>query len=184
MKKSFFLYCFGAVLLLSVFACEKADDSDLLETENLVQDEIQLMGGPDPEPALPDLIVSSITSSLTVNNTCPGVPSADATCTGGGTNNFTITAVVENITNVDVTIPFQLDVCIDNVLCGIVTINGLAGGATASRTLNFSLPCASGPPPYQLIQEVGYAIVDSPDAVNEFRENNNASRRYPICRAE
>lgn len=182
MKKSFLIYCLGALFMFSIVACEKADDSDLIEVENLSQDEIQFMG-PSIQAVLPDLRVTSISSTLNVGNVCPGgVPSADATCNGGGSVVFTVTAVVRNQSPVPVNTPFDLDFCVFNAGCGTVQIPSLGAFASTTETFIYSFPCATGLPPYALIQEVVYAMADASFVVNEINENNNYSDRYPVCR--
>ena len=149
-------------------------------------DELQAMiNVGDPQPALPDLVITSITSNLPVTNgPCPGNnPIANATCSSpGGQVNVTLTAVVRNRTSIAINNPFVVEFCLAGGGCTSRTISGLAGNTSVTvNSAMGALACPVGPPPYGLVTRTFYAEADKFDDVNEFRENNNFSDRFFVC---
>ena len=167
--------------VLFITACVDQKENDLLTSFDETQERTA-------QPALPDLIVSSITSSLPITNgPCPGGTMANATCGGpGGQVNFTFTVTIENITSIAIPAGtcIDVDICLDTGGCSTLSAVtcGMAGNSSFTVTSPlYALPCPSGQPPYILVERQFYAVVDPMDAINEFRENNNFSNRYFVC---
>jgi len=184
MKSKYFLSLgiMALVFALCITACYQEEDVKLPVSQET--DDMQKMI--TPQPALPDLVFDSYNSTLPITQgPCPGDPQGNAACTGGGVTSFNFNAVIRNRSNVALP-PGQFTMCWYNFGGPGVfqTINhaGIAGqGTLAITSPTFNIPCPGGPPPYALVTEVYYAEVDCTDVVNEFRENNNFSRRLYIC---
>lgn len=188
MKRFTYLSFLLLFTLILFNACTKNEETDL---SALSTDELQLRDI-DPQPAL-DLSISSITTTLPVNNTPCGDNFSDAVCGGSGgatQTNFLATIVVENNSNVAIPagdlVQIRLELFDPQNPGGGIILNRFDGiPANGSLTVispNLSFACPTGPGPYQLITEQLFAEVDPNNDYAENNESNNYSRRVFICR--
>ena len=184
MKSKVMLTLMSLCCMMVFYSCFQDEDMRVAP-EAAEMDEMQAMQIP-PVQILPDLIISQFTSSMPVTQgPCPGGLLPNATCSAGGNNQFTFTAVVRN--NSVAALPAgSFDICwrLFGFGTSIQTVNhnGIpAQGSLPVTSGTFSLPCPMGPPPIGLVERTFFAVVDCSGVVNEANENNNFSRRYKVC---
>ncbi len=178
MKNLLLFFCLVTLFAFGLSSCATSDESELMELTEISQDEMQ-----DRTLQLlpPDLKVSLVTSNLPLG--CTDSPlSGNAVCFGPGSTDIIITAKIENDSPTNITSQFEVEFCIVGIGCTSFTVPGLNANSSTTEDYQFSVPCASGTPPFQLVQEQIVVTADATNVINETNEGNN-SRRYFICRA-
>jgi len=173
-------------VILVFSSCTKEELPPLAEETEL--DEMQLMVGPagptQPQPVLPDLIITQVRTTLPPGGPCPILIGQQPLPDGTGNVNFFVGVTVKNQS--PIAIPAGTPVQVAFAFSGLPTVytltktQGFAGGQSRIYRIPASLTAATGSPIGLGARKIN-AAVDRPNNVTEFNENNNTDSSYKFC---
>lgn len=180
--------CMLLVGCLFIFsACQKEDQPLVVEeTVSTPTDEIQMRIPINAQLAKPDLVVISVSSDMPIG-TCVNGPKPSTVCGSvGGSFPFVLTCVVKNIGNGPLQAGQSYRMNFDLLSGGqtnpqYTSVYTSVGGTFTITSPQYSLPCPTTGPPFQIGEQQFLATVDSWDEIDEVIETNNTSRPYIFC---